>query len=253
MSNVQTWNPAGYVTNAGFVAELGLPVVDLLNPVPNECLLDLGCGDGRLTEKLVAAGCQVRGVDTSVELIEAAKTRGLNVQVMDGRQLTFVSEFDAVFTNAALHWINEAEAVIEGVWQSLKPGGRFVGEFGGEQNVATVRQALHQTLKARGLDADAVDPWYFPGPTEYKERLENQGFVVSYIELIPRPTPLPGDIMGWLETFAQTFTKSLPPNQQVDFLNEIREIVRPTLCNEQGQWSVDYVRLRFFATKPNTN
>ncbi len=250
MANLQTWNPEGYVTNAGFVAELGRPVVDLLNPMPEERILDLGCGDGRLTEKLVAIGCQVVGVDTSVELIEAAQARGLDAQMMDGRYLTFNNEFDAVFTNAALHWIKEADAVVKGVWQSLKSGGRFVGEFGGVHNVATVRQALHQALNARGLDAAAADPWYFPAPAEYKERLTSQGFMVSYIELIPRPTPLPGDIVGWLETFCQAFTKRLPVDQHDDFLNEVREIVRPTLCNKDGQWTADYVRLRFAASKP---
>src|SRR5574341_689656 len=193
MTNTQSWDPERYARNARFVSDLGMPVVELLAPTAGERILDLGCGDGVLTEKLVAMGCQVVGVDGSAEQIEAARQRGLDAHVMDGQRLTFADEFDAVFSNAALHWMKRADDVIAGVWRALKPGGRFVGEFGGYQCVAKIVAALSECLQRRGIDATAVNPWYFPTTEEYGSRLQARGFVISYIALTPRPTPLPGD------------------------------------------------------------
>ncbi|MEM7028221.1 MAG: methyltransferase domain-containing protein [Chloroflexota bacterium] len=247
----QSWNPESYVKHAGFVAKLGMPVVELLNPKAGERILDIGCGDGLLTIKLVEMGCEVVGIDGSAEQIGAAKTLGLDAYVMDGQALTFDNEFDAVFTNAALHWMKDPDAVISGVWQALRQrGGRFVGEFGGGDNVGQIKAALFAAIQKRGIDPETLNPWYFPSTEEYQIRLEAQGFVVDYIELIPRPTPLPGDISGWLETFAESFTAALPVDERPDFVAEIREALRPTLCDAGGNWTADYVRLRFAATKP---
>ena len=134
----QTWNPDQYARNAGFVPALGLPVVELLDPQPGERILDLGCGDGVLTEKLASLGCQVVGVDSSAAQVAAAQARGLDARVVDAHELPFEAEFDAVFSNAALHWMRQPEAVIAGVWRALEPGGRFVGELGGAGNIAPV-------------------------------------------------------------------------------------------------------------------
>ena len=245
----QTWNPDRYARNARFVAELGMPVVELLNPQPGERILDLGCGDGALTEKLVALGCRVVGVDSSTEQIEAARALGLDAHVVDARNLRFETEFEAVFSNAALHWIPQAEAVIDGVWRALKPGGRFVGEMGGQGNIAHIKAAMAQALAQRGIKADDVFPWYFPSPSEYQGRLEKGGFVVDSITLIPRPTPLPGNLIAWLETFAEGIMTSLTAEDRPAFLSEVQETLRPTLCDEQGNWTADYVRLRFAALK----
>lgn len=250
MTNQQSWNPDRYAHNARFVADLGMPVVELLAPQPGERILDLGCGDGALTEKLAALGCQVVGVDSSPEQIAAARKRGLAVQVMDGQALTFEEEFDAVFSNAVLHWMKRPDDVIAGVWRTLKPGGRFVAEFGGQGNIASVKRALYEALNRRGLDPEAVDPWYFPSPEEYSERLKAQGFRVNTIALIPRPTPLPGHMIGWLETFAGTFTSASPASDRPAFLAELQAALRPQLCDAKGKWTVDYVRLRFAAEKP---
>src|SRR5262245_36214937 len=249
MTNRQTWDPDRYARNARFVADLGMPVVELLAPRPGERILDLGCGDGVLTEKLVAMGCQVVGVDSSVEFIKAAKARGLDAYVMDGQRLTFANEFDAVFSNAALHWMKRADDVIAGVWRSLRPGGRFVGECGGHGCVATIVHALERSLADRGIDARAVNPWYFPTTEDYEGRLRAAGFVVRSIALIPRPTPLPGDVSGWLETFAESFTHALAPPQRPALLEEVKERLRPDLCDAEGNWTADYVRLRFAADK----
>src|SRR4051794_22877021 len=135
MAPAQTWDPKSYAHNAGFVAELGGGVLQLLAAQPGERVLDLGCGDGVLTEQLMRAGCKVVGVDSSAPQIEAAKARGLQALVVSGEALSFDSEFDAVFSNAALHWMRDADAVISGVYRALVPGGRFVAEMGGYGNV----------------------------------------------------------------------------------------------------------------------
>ena len=248
----QQWNPEQYEKNARFVSDLGMPVVTLLEPRAGERILDVGCGDGPLTKKLVEMGCEVVAVDASPAMIEAAQALGLDARVMDGQALQFTREFDAVFSNAALHWMKQPEAVINGVWQALKPGGRFVAEFGGDGNTATVLRALDLALQQRGLDFRTLSPWYFPSVEEYRSKLETRGFVVNTIALIPRPTPLPGSLVGWLETFAQSFVAPLPVAERAQFLADVENQCRSTLCDANGKWAVDYVRLRFSATKPDS-
>jgi hypothetical protein len=143
-----------------------------------------------------------------------------------------------------------ADDVVAGVWRALRPGGRFVAECGGAGCVATVEAALIAGLERRGIDGRAADPWYFPTPESYRTRLEARGFRVDSIALIPRRTPLPGDILDWLETFAESFSAALPAPERLGFLLEVREAVRAVLCDASGGWSADYVRLRFAATKP---
>jgi SAM-dependent methyltransferase len=249
MTTMQSWDPERYERNARFVSDLGQPVVDLLAPRAGERILDLGCGDGVLTEQLVAVGCRVVGVDGSPAQIAGARARGLDAHVMDGQALDFENEFDAVFSNAALHWMKRADDVIAGVHRALRPGGRFVGELGGEGCVAIIRAALIAALDRRGIDGEALDPWYFPDVASYSRRLESGGFAVRWIALIPRPTPLPGDVTGWLETFAESFTGALSADERPEFLAEVREALRPALCDASGNWTADYVRLRFAATK----
>lgn len=250
MPQSQSWDPDRYARNARFVADLGMPVVELLEPEPGEYILDLGCGDGALTEKLADMGCTVVGVDGSAEQIKAARGLGLDAHTMDGHRLTFEPTFDAVFSNAALHWMKRPDEVIAGVWNALKPGGRFVAECGGHGCVNTIVTALMEGLQRRGIQDSKINPWYFPTDDEYGKRLEKQGFVIHYIALIPRPTPLPGDIIGWLETFAESFTSCLSETERPNFLAEIRTALRPKLCDENGQWTADYIRLRFAAEKP---
>ncbi|HSN74965.1 MAG TPA: class I SAM-dependent methyltransferase [Anaerolineae bacterium] len=246
----QTWDPAQYARNARFVADFGLPVVELLDPQPGEHILDLGCGDGVLTEKLAALGCQVVGVDSSPAQVAAAQARGLDARVLDAQHLPFEAEFDAVFSNAALHWMRQPEAAIAGVWRALEPGGRFVGEMGGAGNIAAVLEALTTTLARRGVDAHQISPWYFPDETEYRQKLEQAGFVVTSIERFPRPTPLPGDLGDWLETFAGSFLSTFTGDEHAQAMDELRDLLRPRLLNDEGIWVMDYVRLRFAATKP---
>ena len=245
----QTWDPERYARNARFVSDLSAAVVELLDPLPGERILDLGCGDGVLTAKLAEIGCSVVGIDGSAAQIEAARKLGLDARVMDGEKLSFDGEFDAVFSNAALHWMRNPEAVISGVWRALRPKGRFVAEFGGHGCVAKIKKALVGALNRRGLDGEAAVPWYFPTVEDYSKLLNNAGFAISTIALIPRPTPLPGDVTGWLETFAESFTTCLPLAERPAYIAEVREALSSELADSEGKWTADYVRLRFAAVK----
>ena len=249
MSPQQSWSPERYDRHARFVSDLGMPVIELLAPRAGERILDLGCGDGALSEKLVALGCEVVGIDSSAEQVAGACARDLDCRVGSGEDLAFTSEFDAVFSNAALHWMRQPDAVIAGVRRALKPGGRFVGELGGHGCVATIVAALTTALARRGLDAANYHPWFFPTADDYRQRLEAQGFTVDSIALFPRPTPLPGDATGWLETFAESFIAALPVAERPAFVAEVREALRPVLADAAGNWTADYVRLRFAATR----
>lgn len=246
----QRWDPERYRRNAGFVAELGTPLIDLLAPRPGERVLDLGCGEGALTDKLAALGAEVVGVDSSAEQVRAARARGLEAHVADGEALAFAAEFDAVMSNAALHWMTRPDAVIDGVWRALKPGGRFAGEMGGAGNVRRVKAALTAALARRGIDAAAADPWYFPTPDDYRGRLAARGFRVVEIALIDRPTPLPGRLGDWLETFAESFLSQVPETERPDLIAEVEGALAGQLRDGEGRWFVDYVRLRFLAVKP---
>jgi len=246
----QTWHAERYVTNASFVAELGSPVVELLAPRAGERILDLGCGEGALSERIAAAGAVVVGVDAAPDMVAAARRRGLDARLLEAEGLTFEEEFDAVFSNAALHWMRRPDEVIARVRRALRPGGRFVGEFGGHGNVAAIRVALVAVLARRGLEGAALSPWYHPTADEYREKLEAAGFVTESIALIPRPTPLPTDLGGWLDTFGESFFTSLAPEDRSRARQEVVDLVKPVLCDSRGRWTADYVRLRFAARLP---
>lgn len=244
----QSWNPNLYLAAAGFVPVLGEPVVDLLAPRSGETILDLGCGDGTLTARIADSGARVIGVDGSPEMVAAARARGLEARVMDGHALDLPEQVDAVFSNAALHWMKrDPAAVVAGVARHLKPGGRFVGEFGGFGNVAAVTTALLAALGKRGIDGAARHPWYFPTVEEYGRILAAAGLTVGDITLFARPTPLPQGMAGWLKTFAGPFVHDLGDAEQAAVRADVETLLRPSLCDSTGQWMADYVRLRFVA------
>ena len=238
----QTWSPTDYQHHAAFVAALGATILARLAPQAGERILDLGCGDGALTADLVSSGAAVVAVDASAPMVAAAVARGIAARVMDARALTFTAEFDAVFSNAVLHWIPEADAVLAGVARALTPGGRFVAEFGGHTNVAAIVVALRAAFASHDLTFQS--PWYYPSPDEYRARLDAAGFIVDDIRLVPSPMPLPTGMLGWLRTFGVSIFAAVPETLVARVEQGVLELLRPTLCDATGQWTADYVRLQ---------
>ncbi len=245
----QKWDSEKYSQQAVFVSKLGLPVFDLLAPQHNETILDLGCGDGTLAQKLTVLGCDVTGVDTSESMVSAARKKGIKAFCQSGEQLTFNDEFDAVFSNAALHWMKDYHAVLKGVVASLHSNGRFVGEFGGFGNIASIAEAIKSVYQQTFQLDEYQSPWFFPSAQKYQIILEGHGFVVDYIELIDRPTPLDSGISAWLKTFANHATSSMDKIAKDHFLTQVEKLLKPKLYSEKNGWVADYVRLRFCARK----
>ncbi len=249
------WSAADYGQHAGFVVDLAADLIDWLTPSPGERVLDLGCGDGTMSLRLLARDVAVTGVDASPAMVAAACEQGVPAMVLDGHDLatgTAGTGYDAVFSNAALHWMTHApNAVIAGVKTVLRPGGRFVAEFGGAGNVASIRAALRAEAENRGRDAGALDPWFFPGAADYRARLEHAGFIVERLEMFERPTPLPGEIADWLTTLARPFVTAFTAGAERDaYVCDVVERLRPELADANGHWHAPYVRLRLIARKP---
>lgn len=249
-SLTQHWDPDRYARNARFVADLGSPLIDLLAPQPGERILDLGCGDGALTEAIAAHGGKIVGVDASPEQVAAAQKRGLDARIMDGRRLTFTQEFDAVISNAAMHWMGPSGPVLAGVARALKPGGRLVAEMGGHGNVAAIVKALSVALAQHHVNAATLNPWFFPDEATMESLLHQAGFHIDQLTLFKRPTPLPGDLAAWLDTFAESFLGGLKTSDAERVKTDVASQVKSQLCDSQGRWVIDYVRLRFVAHLP---
>jgi trans-aconitate methyltransferase len=247
----QTWNTETYAANGRFVATLANDVVTLLAPQSGEQILDLGCGDGALTEQLAATGAVVIGVDSSPTMLTAARLRDLHVEQHDATALPYENQFDAVFSNAALHWIAGIagqQAMLAGVHRALRPGSRFVAEMGGQGNIAAIRTALQATLAPFHVDAEAAAASFYPSPAIYRRLLEAAGFTIQSIELIPRPTPLPNGMKSWLNTFRNGVLDQLNPSDRATALANTVALLEPILSDADGNWTADYVRLRFHAT-----
>jgi SAM-dependent methyltransferase len=246
----QTWDAQAYGLNGAFVHELAGGVLEWLAAKPGEKILDLGCGDGQLTLRIAAAGADVLGVDASPDMVRAARDRGVAADVGDAQQLAYADKtFDAVFSNAALHWVRDQDAMIAEIDRVLKPGGRFVAEMGGHGNIAAIRVALMAVLARHGYGdlEDGVN--YYPTAESYALRLEKHGFQVQRIELIPRPTTLPKSGMtDWLRTFRRGVLERLPEQLRAPVVEQTATLLEPALRDEEGNWVGDYVRLRFVAT-----
>jgi SAM-dependent methyltransferase len=238
-----TWSAESYGTHARFVSDLAVAVLEWLAPEPGERILDLGCGDGALTKAIAEAGATVVGVDGSWDMLEAARALGIDARLMDGEALTFKKEFDAVFSNAALHWMTRPERVIEGVARALKPGGRFVAEFGGHGNVAAIATAIRAVARRFGADAETAAPWFFPSAEVYASLLEEGGFTVRRIGLFARPTPIKSGMEAWLRVFRKSFFEEFGERSE-EVLAEVVALLAPALRDARGNWTADYVRLR---------
>ena len=252
----RAWDAGRYDSAHSFVWERGRGVVELLAPVPGERILDLGCGTGHLTAHIAESGAEVVGIDSSDDMVSVASQNYPNIlfEVADARSLPYDAEFDAVFSNAVLHWVRPPEAVIESVWRALRPGGRFVAEFGGENNIRTIMTAVGHALDA--LEAHGAEVYkpnmYFPPLDEYVSLLETQGFSVARSAHFERPTPLDGGEEGmsmWLRMFGWDYLSQLSPTQRDEVVAHVEKATRSTLYTNGG-WTADYWRIRIEAFKP---
>jgi trans-aconitate 2-methyltransferase len=248
------WNANLYEDKHAFVWKYGADLVPLLAPQSGERILDIGCGTGHLTARIAEAGVCVVGVDRSPEMVNAARRTypNLRFEVMDARELPYHNEFDAVFSNATLHWIREPERVVASVQNALRQGGRFVAEFGGKGNIRKMQNAFDQALlELRATVQSEIDPWYYPSVSEYATLLEKNGLEVRFITLFDRPTPLADGEAGmrnWITMFGSDYSAKLRPESRESFIPRVEELLRPELFRD-GQWWADYRRLRFSAWK----
>jgi trans-aconitate methyltransferase len=245
----QNWDPEAYEKNGAFVHELATGVLDWLAPKSGEYILDLGCGDGQLMQRIATSGATVAGVDSSREMVAEARRQGAMADFGDAEALPYSENvFDAVFSNAALHWVRDQDAMMYHVRRVLKPGGRFVAEMGGHGNIAAISVALRAVLARHGHAGREDGVNYYPTPEAYTRRLTRHGFRMQQIALMPRPTPLPEGMEGWLRTFRSGVLESLPESLREPVVEETTALLTPVLRDEDGNWVADYVRLRFIAT-----
>ncbi len=250
----KTWDAALYDGKHSFVWKYGASLIELLAPQPGERILDVGCGTGHLTAQIAACGVEIVGIDKSPGMIAEARRLypHLRFEVADAANVAFNTPFDAIFSNAALHWMTEPERVVACMARALKPGGRFVAEFGGKGNMKALIAAMAQAMESSGISArDAASFWYFPSIGEYATLLERHGLAVSSALLFDRPTPLEGGEEGlrvWLKMFGSPFFLGLPPEQEREIVRQVEEQLRPTLFRD-GTWIAPYVRLRIVAAK----
>ena len=246
----QIWNPDSYRKSADFVTKLGRPVIELLEPQAGERILDLGCGTGLLTRELASLGCSVLGADSSPEMVAAAKETGVEAILADAQTLKLDEKFDAIMSNAAIHWMPDHYAVVRRVWNLLRPGGRFAAECGGEGCVRIIREGMKIALIKRGIDYKARNPFKFPELGTFSGILENQGFRVKFIARYDKPMQLADGLRGWLEVFSASHTEGFTEAEKEAFYNDVEDYCRPMLFNPEKGWTADYVRLRFLAVKP---
>ncbi len=243
-------HPKRYQAKHHYVTAAGADLVEVLAPQAGERVLDLGCGTGQLSAQIAAAGTEVVGIDLSAEMVEAAREQfpDLSFVVGDARDFSFTEPFDAVFSNAALHWVKPPEEALVCIAACLGQGGRFVAELGGARNVAIISRGLIDQLAARGLYPQM--PWYFPSLGEYVRLVEQAGLRVAYASHFPRPTPLEGEngLRGWMEMFADALTEGISPSMREELLAAVEDAVRPALYGD-GVWCADYWRLRVVAYK----
>jgi trans-aconitate methyltransferase len=248
------WDTSLYEDKHAFVWQYGEDLLQLLNPKSGELILDLGCGTGQLTEKIAQTGAEVMGIDSAATMIEKARQNYPHIQfnVADARNFQVPQPVDAVFSNAVLHWVKEADQAIASIHQALKPGGRFVAEFGGKGNIHAIATALYKAIASIGISQpQTLNPWYFPSIAEYATLLEHQGFEVIYATLFARPTPLiekEAGIANWMQMFASTFFVGMNAEQKIQVIRHVEENLKPTLYQD-GTWTADYRRIRILAIK----
>jgi SAM-dependent methyltransferase len=239
------WNAGDYARVGAFVAELGGAALDLLDAQPGERILDIGCGDGTLTKKIVERGATVLGIDNSPEMIAAARANGIDAVLMAAEDIPFSSDFDAAFSNATLHWILEKEQAARAIFRALKPGGRFAGEMGGEGNLKKLREALDEELIIRGYVSPVEANNWYASPEDFARVYEAAGFCEVDARLIERPTPIDHGVAAWVTTFRRGWL------DRAGVPDEERGEIGAAVADRVGSNVADYVRLRFIMRKPS--
>jgi SAM-dependent methyltransferase len=242
-----TWDSGLYDDSHSFVYEYGEDLLGLLEPNAGERILDLGCGTGHLPRRIADEGADVVGVDTASDMLVQADAEHSHVEFLrgDARGLPFAGAFDAVFSNAALHWIPEAETVIEHVRAALGADGRFVAEFGGRGNVETIVSEMVDVIRAAGYEPH--NPWYFPSVAEYTILLERHGLEPRYVGLFDRPTELDGEdgLRNRMAMFTDSFFAEVPDGEREELIQTIEDRLRGELYDPDAEiWVADYRRLR---------
>jgi SAM-dependent methyltransferase len=244
VASTSKWDAADYARVGGFVGELGQAALDLLDARSGERILDVGCGEGSLTRKIAERGASVLGIDNSPDMIEAARANGIDALTMDVADMPFSAEFDAAFSNAALHWVLNKEQAARAIFRALKPGGRFAGEMGGEGNIARLQQVVDEELILRGYVPPAEAHNWYPPPEEFAAVYEAAGFVEIDARLIERPTPIDHGIGEWVTTFRKGWLdRAQVPEAE-------RAEIGAAVADRVGSNVADYVRLRFIMRKP---
>jgi SAM-dependent methyltransferase len=244
LTSTSSWDAADYARVGGFVPALGGAAFDLLAPQPGETILDVGCGDGTLTLRIKEAGAEVVGIDNSLSMVAAAKAKGLDARLMDAADLRFSEAFDAAFSNATLHWVLDKERAARAIWFALKPGGRFVGEMGGDGNLAALRRHLDDELVERGFGPPTYAANWYPTPEEFAAVYEAAGFRDVDAELINRPTSLDHGVEGWVLAFRKGWL------DRAEVPEDQRAAIAAAVAARHGSNVADYVRLRFTMRKP---
>lgn len=245
------WDSTLYDDRHSFVWKAGSDLLELLAPVPGERILDAGCGTGHLTAQIAERGAEVLGLDASVSMVAQARQNfpKLKFQLADVRDFQVDAPFDAVFSNAALHWVREPETAIACIARALKPGGRLVLEMGGQGNIARIMSATEAVLRGAGYAGQHL--WYFPSIGEYASLLEKHGFFVRLAQNFARDTKLEHPERGmreWLEMFGGAYFEDVPAANREALVQQIEVRLKPELWRD-GAWFADYRRLRMVAEK----
>jgi len=241
--------PSAYDGDIRLIRDYGSKTIELLGPCPGELILDIGCGDGELSSVIARKGATVRGMDTDAAAVAIARSRGIDAVVADATHIQSPAIYDAVFSHASIHWMQDSAKVFSGAWAALKPKGRFVAETGAHRNIAAIQTAILAALDRFDADPEKIPRLWFPTADECCDLLEASGFAVRTIQVFPRPAPLPKGIDAYFDLFGKPFFDAIAPKQQIAAKQYARKLLEPVLRTASGDWIADYVHLRFAADK----
>lgn len=249
-AGIPAWDPAHYGAHGRFISEYGIELVEWLSPQAGERILDFGCGDGYVTHEIARSGAEVVGADHDARMVEATRARGLDARLVDGADITFDAEFDAVFSNSVLQWIRQPEPVIGGLTRALRPGGRLVADVAGLGNLAAVLVAMRAVSDELGGDPALAFPFYAPTAGEFGALLETTGLRIERLETSPRYTALPSELWNWIGSIFAPFFSQFDEATNEHAKERVLALVEPVLRDAAGQWHIDHVRIRVIARKP---